>query len=251
MIRPVMPWSRWASSIPLRDAGEVLVVGEADVLAVVEAGDQLDVDRALGRAGREVLVGDVAVVVAGADRRGGLVVGRQEVQEVGPGERAVGAEEVVGRARCRCGAARRRIRSGVAVPSRWTCSSAFGIGATASVGHRSTSATIGVDGSGARVADRDRRLAPRPRAASAPASSRAWTTASGRPPRATAVPAPATASRPTAMSMTSLSTLRPPPRFITAMPERAGVVRDDDAVLVAGRPRGSPARGRGARRSCP
>ena len=48
------------------DPLQVLLVAQADELRVVGRGDQLDVDGAVAGAACEVLVGDVAVVVAAA-----------------------------------------------------------------------------------------------------------------------------------------------------------------------------------------
>jgi len=70
-------------------------VVEPDHRAVVEGRDELDVDGALGGAGRQVLIRDVAVVLRGADDAGGVVVGAQEVQEVDPRERVVVGEQPV------------------------------------------------------------------------------------------------------------------------------------------------------------
>jgi hypothetical protein len=49
---------------PARDAVDVLLVREAHEPRVVGRGGELHVDRALARASGEVLVGDVAVVLA-------------------------------------------------------------------------------------------------------------------------------------------------------------------------------------------
>src|SRR3954469_3366978 len=74
----------------------MLVVGEADPGGVVGRGGELDVDRPFGSAGHEVLVDDVAVVLARADDARGGVVGAQEVEEVAPAEAAVVIEDAVG-----------------------------------------------------------------------------------------------------------------------------------------------------------
>jgi len=68
------------------DPVEVLLAAQPDERGVVRGGDQLDVDGAVAGAARQVLVGDVAVVVAGADDAGREVVGAQEVEEVRVGE---------------------------------------------------------------------------------------------------------------------------------------------------------------------
>ena len=106
----------------------------------LDRGDQLDVDRALGGARGEVLVGDVAVVLAGADDAGGHVVGLAG----SPGSRARrsgrGRRAGPRAARSPLRWAMRRTRSGGAVPSRCTCSSALGISATVTP---STSRTAG------------------------------------------------------------------------------------------------------------
>ena len=74
----------------------MFLVGQADLRRVVGGGGQLDVDRALGGTRDEVLVDDVAVVLAGADDAGGGVVGVEEVEEVAPHERPVRPDHAVG-----------------------------------------------------------------------------------------------------------------------------------------------------------
>jgi hypothetical protein len=81
---------------PGRDPREVLLVGEADERGMVGRGDQLDVDRAVRGAAREVLERDVRVVLGRADDARGHVVGLQEVEEVAPGEAVGGGEHAVG-----------------------------------------------------------------------------------------------------------------------------------------------------------
>ena len=89
----------------------------------------------------EVLVGDVAVVLGRADDARRHVVGVQEVQEVAPRE-AVGRRRRRPRGRSSpLRSAIRRTRSGGAVPSRWTWSSALG---TIAAAHETTSSTAGV-----------------------------------------------------------------------------------------------------------
>ena len=110
----------------LGDPGVVLGVGEADRRGVVGRGDQLDVDRALGGAARQVLVGDVAVVLAACGSRsprGRRCAGSR-------GSRPTRSSSAL-RTRPRgpvspLRSASRRISAGGAVPSRWTCSSALG-----------------------------------------------------------------------------------------------------------------------------
>ena len=81
---------------PLRERGEVLLVGQPDPGGGVGRRRQLDVDRALASAVHEVLVDDVAVVLAGADHARGGVVGGEEVEEVAPGEAPVVGEDTLG-----------------------------------------------------------------------------------------------------------------------------------------------------------
>ena len=80
----------------MRDRGQVLLVAQPDERGMVGRGGQLDVDRATGRARAQVLVGDVAVVLPGADHARGEVVGAQEVEEVRVAEAPVGAEQPLG-----------------------------------------------------------------------------------------------------------------------------------------------------------
>ena len=70
---------------------------------MVGRGGELDVDRATGRARAQVLVGDVAVVLPGADHARGQVVGAQEVEEVRVAEAPVAAEQPLGQLAHRCG----------------------------------------------------------------------------------------------------------------------------------------------------
>jgi len=83
---------------PLREAGEVLLVGDPDVGGVVGRGRELDVDRALRRTAEEVLVDDVVVVLARTDDARGAVVDLEEVEEVVPVEPAVVGDHAVGHA---------------------------------------------------------------------------------------------------------------------------------------------------------
>jgi hypothetical protein len=75
-----------------RDALPVLGIAQPRDPRVVDRGGELDVDRAVARARGEVLVGDVAVVLARADDAADEVVGVEEVEEVAPGE-AIGRGE--------------------------------------------------------------------------------------------------------------------------------------------------------------
>ena len=95
-IRASIPWSRARVVDPRRDPAEVLGVGEPHRVGVAGRGDQLDVDAALGRARGEVLVGDVAVVLGGADHARREVVGGEEVQEIRPAEGVLVREQTVG-----------------------------------------------------------------------------------------------------------------------------------------------------------
>ena len=116
----------------------------------------------------------------------------QEVEEVAP-DVAVAVERARAGSRCRCARASRRIRSGVAVASRWTCSSASGT---------LTPTRLDVSGGSAAGASPTANAArSRAAARSAVAASRAWTTASGRPPGPTSSPSPATSTSPTAWSI--------------------------------------------------
>ena len=105
-MRASMPWSRRASSMPAAMPSQCSASLEAGQPRVVDRRGQLDVDRAALRARGQVLVGDVAVVLAGADDARGQVVGVQEVQEVAPreavgrGEDALGDLEPVALRRC-------------------------------------------------------------------------------------------------------------------------------------------------------
>src|SRR6185312_11790684 len=91
----------------------------------------------------EVLVGDVAVVLAGADRRGGDVVGLEEVQEVVPVERAVRVEQpLLGEVDA---VARRQAADEVRRGGALEVDVQLGLGDGGDVGggHRRTSATTG------------------------------------------------------------------------------------------------------------
>ncbi len=81
---------------PARDAVDVLLVREADELRVVGRRRELDVDCSLACALDQVLVRDVAVVLAGADHARGLVVGVEEVEEVAVGEAVRSGEGALG-----------------------------------------------------------------------------------------------------------------------------------------------------------
>jgi hypothetical protein len=74
----------------------VVGVGQPDRGRVVGGRDHLDVQRALGGAARQVLEGDVAVVLGRADHACGEVVGAQEVQEVRPRELLLAREHALG-----------------------------------------------------------------------------------------------------------------------------------------------------------
>ena len=98
---------------PGRDPREVLLVARGRRSARDRGGGQLHVDRAAGRARREVLVGDVAVVLGGADDARSR--GRRSAGS--PGSRARRSDPAW-RTRprapgARCAAAMRRTRSGV------------------------------------------------------------------------------------------------------------------------------------------
>ena len=244
-----MPWSARASSMPWAIAGEVLGVGQADRGGVVGRGDQLDVDRALRGAARQVLVGDVAVVLRRADDAGGEVVGRAG----SAGSRSTRtsssvAKHALGQRRCRCAAARRRISAGGAVPSRWTCSSALGI--TRSLTARPPR----------------RRLVSRRLVADARSAARSAALAASAPPRPRgvddgqrAVAGPTSRadrrdrrSSPTAWSITSSSRPRPPPRSDDGEAERRACHARSRRPARSGVDRArSPARRRGARRVAP
>ena len=109
-----------------RDPVPVLLVAQADERGMVWRGGELDVDGAAARAVAQVLIGDVAIVLRGANHAGGQVIGAQEVQEIAVAKAPVVAQQPLGQGDRRCAAARRAISSGGAVPSRWTCNSALG-----------------------------------------------------------------------------------------------------------------------------
>ena len=80
---------------PARDPVPVLLVAQADERRVVGRGGQLDVDRAAACARAQILVRDVAVVLAGAHHAGSQVVGAQEVEEVGVAKAPVVPEQIL------------------------------------------------------------------------------------------------------------------------------------------------------------
>ena len=208
-----MPVAARASSMPGGDARDHLGVGQADGGGVVGRGGQLDVDRALARAVAQVGRGDVAVVLRRADD--GWPRGRRC-----RGSRGSRATRSGRRRSCRAGPRRRGGRRGgarapgVAVPSRWTWSSASG---RVIVHGARSAAAIAAAASPPTVNAARNRAAAR----SAAASSRAWTAASGRPPGPTSSPSPATSVSPTAWSTPSSSRRRPPPSSSTATPDLA------------------------------
>ena len=230
-----MPLAARASSMPWRDARELLGVGEPDRRGVVGRGDQLDVDRALGGARLQVLVGDVAVVLGGADHARREVVGAQEVEEVVPHVAVVGAERARRDRRGRCARRAGGSAPGGAVPSRWTCSSASAaLTPRASAQRRWAAGCVARPAKAARSAAR-RRARP-------PPSPRAWTTASGRSPGPTSSPSPATSARPD--GVVDRVVLAP---AAAAEPEHGEAdVADVDRVHVARRSRARP-RARAAR----
>src|SRR3954470_7023087 len=194
---------------PGRDPGEVVLVREADERGVVGRGDQLDVDRALRGARGEVLGGDVAVVLGGADDARRHVVGLQEVEEVAPGE-AVGAREdaVWHPEPVALGDPADEVRG----------RGALEVDVQLRLGdhHARRSRIAGVSAGGSSpTVNAARRAAT---AASASASVRAWTIASGRSAGPTRSPGAATSLSPTAWSTSSASWRRPPPRATTARP---------------------------------
>src|SRR3954454_713386 len=198
---------------PRRDPVEVLGVGEADERRVVGGGDELDIDRALGGAGAQVLVRDVAVVRGGADHARGHVVGLQEVEEVAPREAVGRGEDAVGDAQpVALGDPAHEVRRRGALE----VDVQLGLGDHAGSARRSrTTGTSG--GGGPPTVNASRRAAAARRAAIA---SRACTTASGRSSGPTRSPGAATSDRPTAGSMLSASWRRPPPSATTTSPTR-------------------------------
>ena len=104
---------------PARDPIPVLLVAQPNQRGMVGRGGELDVDRAPATTPAQVFVGDVAVVLAGADHARRQVVGGQEVEEVGVAETPVGPEQPLGQIDA-VARAMRLTSSGGAVPSRWT-----------------------------------------------------------------------------------------------------------------------------------
>ena len=86
----------------------------------------------------------------------------------------------------------------------------------------------GIAGSGGLAADRERGAQPRA-ARSAAASSRAWTTASGRPPGPTSSPSAGDLGEADGVVDASSSRRRPPPSSSTASPTVAHVDRPTPA----------------------
>ncbi len=78
------------------DALQMLLLAEPHQLGMIGRRGQLDVDRPLLRTPAEVLVGDVAVVLSGADHACREVVDAQEVQEVTVVKAAVLVEQPLG-----------------------------------------------------------------------------------------------------------------------------------------------------------
>ena len=78
------------------DAGEVLLVAQPDERGVVGRRGQLDVDRAASARTAQVLVGDVAVVLAGPDHARGQVVGARKSRKSRVAEASVAAEQALG-----------------------------------------------------------------------------------------------------------------------------------------------------------
>src|SRR5437764_2843184 len=188
----------------------MLRVADPDEPGVIDRGGELDIHRALPGAGREVLVGDVAVVLTGPDDARGEVVGLQEVQEVAPRKAIGGGEQP-----CRDLEA---VARGDAADQRG------GRGALqvhVELGLRdhqpSCSMTAGACGDGA-PSPRVNAARSASAARAALASSRAWTIASGRPPGSTRSPTAATPASPTAWSTGSSSRRLPPPRSMIARP---------------------------------
>src|SRR5688500_14295288 len=192
---------------PGRDAPEVLLVAEPDRIRVAGGGDQLDVHAALGRARREVLVRDVAVVLRGADHARRHVVGGEEVQEIRPAERVVVREQTIGeRDPVALGepADERGRRRALEVDVQLRLGDHEILPATAGVGSPAPSPT--------RTAARSAASA-----AAKPASSRACTTASGWS-GPTCAPTGAISASPTAGSMRSDSVARLPPSPVITSP---------------------------------
>ena len=207
-----MPCRARASSMPRAMPSRCSASLSPTERRVVGRGGQLDVDRPLAGADAQVLVGDVAVVLGGADDARGAVVGAQEVEEV----RAVKRSSSPSSRRARASPLRsaiRRISSGGAVPSRWTCSSALG------TDRRPQDLDHGRRTRSGRIAHGDRARAARATAARRSPRRAAWTIASGPlARRRRARPGAATSVSPTAWSIASVSRARPPPRPMIATP---------------------------------
>src|SRR6185312_9720526 len=177
-----------------RDPFEVLLVGEPDERRVIGRGDQLDVDRALGRARREVRGRDVAVVLRRPYDARRHVVRLQEVEEVAPGEAVGGGEHAVGDAQAvALGDPAHEPRRGGSLQMDVE----LRLGDHAARGSR-RSRTTGTSAGGSSPTVNAARSAPAAR--SAAVASRAWTIASGRSSRPTRSPGAATSDRPTAWS---------------------------------------------------
>ena len=226
---------------PGRDPAEVLRVGQPDRVGVAGRGDQLDVDAPSARARGEVLVGDVAVVLGGADHARRHVVGGEEVQEVRPAERVLVREQTVGERDARC--ARRAGGRARAAPCPRGARAARPWGSR----HAILPATAGA-GSRRVVARRGRRRAAPRSAASAPASSRACTTASGR-----SGPTSRADGRDLASARRPGRSRRPrgarlPPRPVIDEADGAAVHPAHRRPRARARPRAARARRRGGRR---
>src|SRR3954471_2016773 len=196
-----------------RDPVEVLGVGEPDERCVVRGGDELDIYRALGSAPAQVLVGDVAVVLRGADDARRHVVGLQEVEEVAPREAVGRGEHSVGDAQAvALGDPAHEVRRGGALQVD------VQLGLRDHRGSARRSRTTGTSGVGGSPTVKASGGAMAARGAAS--GSRAWTTASGRSSGPTRSPGAATSERPTAWSIPSASCVRPPPSWTTTSPTR-------------------------------